>query len=73
MRKTRLWAAALCALLCAGLLTTAALAVAEPTEAFYVADYADVLSEDTEQYIVEQNATPPAARSWWWRWTSWTA
>ena len=55
MRQARIWAAALCALLCTGLLSTAALAVAEPTEAFYVADYADVLSEDTEQYIVEQN------------------
>lgn len=43
------------ALLGAALLTGTAGAVVEPTEAFYVADYADVLSEETEQYIIDQN------------------
>lgn len=48
----RLAAALLCGLL---LLSPAALAVVEPTSVFYVADYADVLSSDTENYIVQQN------------------
>ena len=48
----RLAAALLCGLL---LLSPAALAVVEPTSVFYVADYADVLSSDTEDYIVQQN------------------
>ncbi|WP_141242430.1 TPM domain-containing protein [Flavonifractor sp. An10] len=43
------------ALLGAALLTGTAGAVVEPTDAFYVADYADVLSEETEQYIIDQN------------------
>ena len=43
------------ALLGAALLTGTAGAVVEPTEAFYVADYADVLTEETEQYIIDQN------------------
>ncbi len=33
----------------------AALDVVEPNASFYVADYADVLSEDTENYIVTHN------------------
>ena len=49
---SRLAAALLCGLL---LLSPAALAVVEPTSVFYVADYADVLSSDTENYIVQQN------------------
>ncbi len=40
---------------CLFLLSPAALAVVEPTSSFYVADYADVLSSDTESYIIEQN------------------
>ena len=44
------------ALLGAALLTGTAGAVVEPTDAFYVADYADVLSDETEQYIIDQNA-----------------
>ena len=43
------------ALLGAALLTGTAGAVVEPTDAFYVADYADVLSKETEQYIIDQN------------------
>ena len=35
---------------------TAALAVIEPTSAGYVNDYANVLSDETEQYIIEQSA-----------------
>lgn len=35
---------------------TAALAVVEPTSAGYVNDYANVLSDETEQYIIEQSA-----------------
>ena len=42
-------------LLGAALLTGTAGAVVEPTDAFYVADYADVLSDETEQYIIDQN------------------
>lgn len=34
---------------------TTALAVVEPTNAGYVNDYANVLSDETEQYIVEKN------------------
>lgn len=30
--------------------------IVEPTDAFYVADYADVLSEETEQYVCQLNA-----------------
>ena len=47
--------ALLCALAGAAGLYTAAAAVVQPTEARYVADYAQVLSEDTEQYIIEKN------------------
>ena len=42
------------ALLGAALLTGGAQAVAEPTAARYVADEADVLSSETEQYIQQQ-------------------
>lgn len=45
-----------CLLLGLLLLTGTALAVAEPTPEFYVADYAGVLSQETEAYIVSQNA-----------------
>ena len=31
-------------------------AVPEPSSAFYVADYADIIAPDTEEYIVNQNA-----------------
>ncbi len=37
------------------LLTGTALAVVDPTPEFYVADYADVLSQETEDHIVVQN------------------
>ena len=43
------------ALLGAALLTGGAQAVAEPTAARYVADEADVLSSETEQYIIDKN------------------
>lgn len=56
MRK-RLWSVLLCLTLVLGLLSVTAGAVVEPTDAFYVADYADVLSADTEQYIVNKNHT----------------
>ena len=55
MKNKRFLFGGLCALLCFGLLSTAALAVVEPTASFYVADYAGVLSDDTEQYIIDQN------------------
>ena len=35
--------------------TTSALAIPEPTEDFYVADYAEVLSDTTENMIISQN------------------
>ena len=53
--KRKLWSVLLCLALAAGLLSVTAAAVVEPTEAFYVADYADVLSTNTEQYIVDKN------------------
>lgn len=43
------------ALLGAALLTGGAQAVAEPPAARYVADEADVLSSETEQYIIDKN------------------
>lgn len=46
-------------LLLALLFSAAALAdtsIVQKTDAFYVADYADVLSEETEQYIIQTNA-----------------
>ena len=46
MRK-KLWSVLLCLALAACLLSVTAGAVVEPTDAFYVADYADVLSADT--------------------------
>lgn len=56
MRKRSILRGVGAALLSACLLATAAAAaVAEPTEAFYVADYADVIEPETEQYIVDQN------------------
>lgn len=64
------------ALLGAALLTGGAQAVAEPTAARYVADEADVLSSETEQYIIDKTSLSlrtPAARSWWCRWILWTA
>ena len=53
--KRKLWSVLLCLALAAGLLSVTAAAVVEPTDAFYVADYADVLSTNTEQYIVDKN------------------
>ena len=35
--------------------TTSALAIPEPTEDFYVADYAEVLSDTTENMIISKN------------------
>ena len=53
-KTTRLAAMLLCAvLLLAGF--ASAIEVVDPTEAFYVADYANVLSEETENYIVTKN------------------
>ena len=43
----------LCLLFC---LSSAAYAVVDQSESFYVADYANVLSEDTEQTVIERNA-----------------
>lgn len=56
--KQRRWVAALAAavLLCAFVcLPAAAAKVAEPTERFYVNDFAGVLDQDTCDYLVEQN------------------
>ncbi|BDF69880.1 hypothetical protein CE91St41_08610 [Oscillospiraceae bacterium] len=61
MKKRRFLSGLWAALLCAGLLTAPALAVVEPTPAFYVADYADVISQDTEDHIVSANETLEAA------------
>ena len=55
--KQRFWSVLLCLTLALGLLSVTAGAVAEPTDAFYVADYADVLSADTEQHIIDKNQT----------------
>lgn len=53
-KTTRLAAMLLCAvLLLAGF--ASAIEVVDPTEAFYVADYANILSEETENYIVSKN------------------
>ena len=53
-KTTRLAAMLLCAmLLLAGF--ASAIEVVDPTEVFYVADYANVLSEETESYIVSKN------------------
>ena len=56
MRK-KFWSLLLCLALTASMFCVTALAVVEPTEAFYVADYADVLSADTEQHILDKNQT----------------
>ena len=53
--------AILAALLGAALLTGTAGAVVDPPENTYVADYADVLTADTEQYIIAHNQTLNAA------------
>ena len=55
--RRKFWNVLLCLALGLGLLSVTAGAVVEPTEAFYVADYADVLSADTEQYIIDKNQT----------------
>lgn len=55
--RRKFWSVLLCLALGLGLLSVTAGAVVEPTEAFYVADYADVLSADTEQYIIDKNQT----------------
>ena len=54
MRK-RVLTILLTAILLLSVLTVTASAVVEKSEAFYVADYADVLSDDLEQYIVDMN------------------
>ena len=56
MKKRKLVSTLLCAALCLAALCGSALAVVEPTEEFYVADYADVIEADTEKYIIEKNA-----------------
>jgi len=51
-------------LLCCCLLTATAAAdttIVEPTDAFYVADYADILSAETEEFICQQNAALEAS------------
>ena len=56
MRYTRFIAILI---LCCILLTVSAAAdtaIVEPTDAFYVADYADILSAETEDYICQKNA-----------------
>ena len=57
MKRHKLLSILCCAMLCLGLLSGAALAVAEPTEEFYVCDEAGVIDADTEEYIIEQNKT----------------
>lgn len=54
MRK-RVLTILLTTILLLSVLTVTASAVVEKSEAFYVADYADVLSDDLEQYIVDMN------------------
>ena len=49
--------AILAALLGAALLTGTAGAVVDPPENTYVADYAGVLTADTEEYIIDRNET----------------
>lgn len=36
-------------------ISSAYAAIPEPSEGFYVADYADVITDETEQYIIEKN------------------
>ncbi len=60
MRKTSL-SALLCVLLCMALLTAPALAVVQAPENTCVGDYAGVLSDATEDYIMTQNETLTAA------------
>ena len=52
MKRHKLLSILCCAMLCLGLLSGAALAVAEPTEEFYVCDEAGVIDADTEEYII---------------------
>ena len=56
MRLRHMLSRPACLLLSLFLLAGTALAVAEPTPEFYVADYAGVLSQETEEYIVSRNA-----------------
>ena len=56
--KKRVLTILLTAILLLSVLTVTASAVVEKSEAFYVADYADVLSDDLEQYIVDMNGGP---------------
>jgi uncharacterized protein len=53
MRK--ILASVLLFVLLAAMLITPALAIVEPTEEFYVADYAGVLSDSTKENIVNYN------------------
>ena len=53
MKKILTLILTLCLLLC---LSPAALAVVDQSESFYVADYANVLSDATEQTVIERNA-----------------
>ena len=53
--KRLLEAAVLALVLPVFLLTPSASALVQPTERFYVNDYADVLSQETEDYIYEQS------------------
>ncbi len=53
--KTGKWLALLVALCCMGALLCPVSAVVSPNETFYVYDGAQVLSEDTEQYILKTN------------------
>ena len=59
MKKLSVWRGIILLLLAAALLLSVpafALNVVEPTSQFYVADYADVIDSDTEDYIVQKNA-----------------
>ena len=49
------------ALLAAALLVTSALAVVDPPANTYVGDYADVLDQDTEDYLIRRNEALTAA------------
>ena len=52
---TKKYMAMLLLLLLLFCIPTAALAVVEAPESIYVGDYANVLSDETEQYIIEKN------------------
>ncbi len=61
MKHTRCIITLLLTCLLCSLSAAADTMIVKPTDAFYVADYADILSEETESYICQQNAALEAS------------